>query len=497
MVGEPGCAPGGEWDTGEAKLIKLDANGWVKSLPAVNDAPRFTRVGTVLFRDMANRYPKGRYLVLYEGEGKIEYGFVKKDEAASRPGRDVIITDGSDAGVILQISQTDPKKTGNYIRNIRVIPEAYEARYRAGEIFHPDFLVKIAPFKTLRMMDWMVTNSNPPATWPERPRPSQASYAYRGGVPVEVMVTLANQLKVNPWFTMPHQANDDYVRQFATYVRDHLNPNLKVYVEYSNEVWNNIFPQHTWADQQGKARWGANTPTAYMKWYGFRSAQMAQIWQQTFAAKSNRVIAVFATQSAGMGLETTGLTVPIVSNSSNVPAAKVFNAYAIAPYFGNDLGAPTNQAKVKAWLKDADGGFARLFRQLRTGTLLSQNPKDLGRSLPQIFAEIRYHKQVAQKQGLSLVAYEGGQHLSGFWGVENDPAMTNFFIAANRRPEMYQLYQELLQAWKQIGGTTFMHFVDIYQPNKWGSWGALEYPNQPGGSPKYNALVDFIKKYQN
>jgi hypothetical protein len=493
IAGDLGCAPGGEWDTNEAKLIQLDANGWVKSLPAASDPPRFTRVGTVLFRDMANRYPKGRYWVLYEGEGKIEYSFVKKDDAASRPGRDVIITDGSDAGVIVQISQTDPKRTGNYIRNIRVIPEAYAARYRAGEIFHPDFLAKIAPFKTLRMMDWMLTNSNPPATWPERPRPAQASYAYRGGVPVEVMVALANQLKVNPWFTMPHQANDDYIRQFATYVREHLNPNLKVYVEYSNEVWNNIFPQHAWADQQGKARWGANTANGFMKWYGFRSAQIAQIWQQTFAAKSNQVIAVFATQSAGMGLEATGLTVPV---APNLPAAKVFNAYAIAPYFGNELGAPANQAKVKAWLKDADGGFARLFRQLRTGTLLSQNPKDLGRSLAQVGTEVRYHQQVAQKQGLPLVAYEGGQHITGFWGIENDSVLTNFFIAANRRPEMYQLYQEYLQIWKQIGGTTFMHFVDIYQPNKWGSWGALEYPNQPG-SPKYNALVDFIKKYQN
>jgi hypothetical protein len=492
-AGQPSCAPGGEWDTNEAKLINLDANGWVKSVPAVSDPPRFTKLGTILYRGIANRYPKGRYVVLYDGEGNIGYNYVKKDEAASRPGRDVIIADGSDEGIYIGIDQTDPKKTGNYIRNIRVIPEAYEARYRAGEIFHPDFLARIAPFKTLRMMDWMATNYNPPGVWQNRPRPQQASFAYRGGVPVEVMVALANKLKVNPWFTMPHQANDEYVRNFAIYVRDHLDPSLKVYVEYSNEVWNSLFPQHAWAHQQGLARWGPKTDAAYMKWYGFRAAQIAQIWKQTYGAKANRVIAVFATQAGWMGLESHGLNAPF---APNVPAAKLFNAYAIAPYLGSDIGAPANQAKVKAWLKDADGGFAKLFRELRTGELLSKNPKEKGRSLAQMSTEIRYHQQVAEKHGLSLVAYEAGQHLSGVLGVENDQAITNFFIAANRRPEMYKLYQDFLQMWKQAGGTTFMHFVDIGQPSKWGSWGALEYPNQPGGSPKYNALVDFIKKYQ-
>jgi hypothetical protein len=497
-AGEPGCAPEGEWDTNEAKLIDLDANGWVRSLPAVSDAPRFTKVGTLLFRGIGNRYPAGRYLVLYDGEGKLEYDYVQKDEAASRPGRDVIISDASDAGIYLVISQTDPKKTGNYLRNIRVIPETYATRYQAGEIFHPNFLDKITPFKTLRMMDWMATNYEPPGVWQNRPRVEQASYAYRGGVPMEVMVRLANQLKIHPWFTMPHTANDEYVRNFASYVRDNLDPSLKVYIEYSNEVWNGLFEQHGWANTQGKARLGANADPAFMKWYGLRSAQVAQIWKQTFAAKPNgrpdRVIAVFATQAASQGLEAAGLEVPVAPGQ---PAAKFFDAYAIAPYLGSELGAPDQQAKVKAWLKDADGGFGKLFRQLRQGDVLSQNPQDRGRSLPQILAEVRYHQQVAQKYGYSLVAYEGGQHLSGFWGVENDDALTNFFIAANRRPEMYQLYQDLLQGWKQLGGTTFMHFVDIGQPDKWGSWGALEYATQPGGSPKYNALIDFIRKNTN
>jgi hypothetical protein len=493
--GELGCLASGQWDTGESKLIDLDANGWVKSLPPASAPPKFTRVATLLFRDIAGRYPLGRYLVLYDGEGKIEYKFVKQDLAASKPGRHVIIPDGSNSGIGIVISQTDPQRNGNYIRNIRVIPAAYEANYRAGEIFHPNFVTRLIPFKTLRMMDWMATNNSEQQTWQGRPRVAQASYAYQGGVPVEIMVALANKLQASPWFTLPHKANDDYVRNFATYVRDHLDPKLKVYVEYSNEVWNGMFQQQRWAEIQGKARWGAKTEAAFMKWYGFRAAQVSQIWKQVFGAQANaRVLSVFATQTAWHGLETAGLNIQVTPGQ---PASKFFDVYAIAPYVGSDLGSPQNQAKIKSWLGDPDGGYVRLFRQMRMGDLLRSNPKDLGRSLSQLILDMRYHKQVAQKMGYALTAYEGGQHLVGHLGVENDQALTDFFIGANRHPRMYEIYQELLQAWKQAGGSTFMHFVDIGNPGKWGSWGALEYPTQPQGSPKYNALIQFIDKNRN
>jgi len=58
------------------------------------------------------------------------------------------------------------------------------------------------------------------------------------GMSVEYMVQLANDLNANPWFNMPHMADDDFVRNFATYVRDHLKPGLTAYVEWSNEIWN-------------------------------------------------------------------------------------------------------------------------------------------------------------------------------------------------------------------------------------------------------------------
>jgi len=61
-------------------------------------------------------YPGGKYVVLYEGEGTIEYKFdARKDEAASTSGRDVIDVNPSDKGIHLIITATDPNNTGNYI----------------------------------------------------------------------------------------------------------------------------------------------------------------------------------------------------------------------------------------------------------------------------------------------------------------------------------------------------------------------------------------------
>jgi hypothetical protein len=247
VSGQPNCK--GEWDTEEYNLLNLDENGWVKSLPSPEDAPKYTRVSTLLLREIPNRYPSGQYIVTYEGEGAIEYNFDgKKDEAASKPGRDIINVDATQGGgIMITITATDPKKTGNYIRNIKVVRSQDEQLYQSGEIFNPLFIEKIKKFRVLRFMDWMGTNGSEQKEWSNRPKPDSVSYAYRGNVPIEVMVNLANKVQEEPWFNMPHQATDEYMTNFAKMVKDSLDPKLKVYVEYSNEVWNWSFPQSHYA----------------------------------------------------------------------------------------------------------------------------------------------------------------------------------------------------------------------------------------------------------
>lgn len=100
-------------------------------------------------------------------------------------------------------------------------------------------------------MDWMRTNGSQVTTWSSRPQPTYARFSTEKGVPAEIMVELANVSEKSPWFTMPHQATDDFVLNFATIVRDNLLPSLTVYVEYSNEVWNSAFSQAGWVESRG------------------------------------------------------------------------------------------------------------------------------------------------------------------------------------------------------------------------------------------------------
>jgi hypothetical protein len=393
-------------------------------------------------------------------------------------------------GIYITIKSTDPKKTGNYIRNIRVIKAEEEILYGNKEIFNPAFIDKIKNFKYLRFMDWMSTNGSEQKEWFTRPTPQTASYTLRG-VPVEVMVALSNKVNAVPWFNMPHLASDEYITEFAKLVKQKLKSNLKVYVEFSNEVWNWQFPQAHYALQQGQARWGKDKGDAHMQWYGMRSAQMCDLWKSAFAEQKNRVVCVISTQTAWQGLENSVLDCSYWVTEGNKPCYQhSIDAYAISGYFGASLGAPENSVTVESWLNDQDGGFAKALRQLKQGGLLKE--KDSKDSLLDVYDSFIYHVNVARKKGLTLVTYEGGQHIVGYGGVENNRKLEKFFIELNRHKGMYHLYTELLNCWQKSGGTVFMHFVDVAIPSKWGSWGALEELKQ-NTSPKYQALIDFIK----
>jgi hypothetical protein len=481
------------WDTNEFEKLDLDENGWVRSLGDRDDGVQYTSVGTLLYREIGGRYWGGQYLVLYDGEGTLEYGFdAKKDELTSTPGRDVIDVTPSDGGIWLKITATDPNKTGNYIRNIRVISAAEEKTYQS-QIFNPDFIEKVKDFKVFRFMDWMATNHSTQSQWRDRPTPQSARYSDRG-VPVEIMVELVNRTHSDPWFCMPHGATDEYVTHFARYVKDHLEGDRQVYVEYSNEVWNGVFEQNRWVAQQGKNTWPNSSNSDYTKginWYSKRTTEIIQLWEQVFGEEKDRVVGVMGGQAANIEVAKQALSYAWADRPLS-HADSGIDAIAIAPYFGHYIGSPEHQAQAIVWATEADGGLNKLFDEITKGGVLSNSPK--GGALQQAYDWIEDHVELAQQEHLQLIAYEGGQHLAGFGGVENHEGITKLFIEANRDRRMGEIYREYIQRWFELGGGLFINFSDIAQPSKWGSWGALEYVNQTS-SPKYDAILDFLSLY--
>jgi len=291
--------------------VEYDKDGWPKKLNGGQAGTRFLHTipkGTV---------PEGNYTVLYDGEGKIDYS----DDArlvSREKGRDVIsIKAGKDKEfrVKLIIKLSNEK---NYLRNVRVLMpggvcsnnpyrrvngknQCRGAQFLSFEkhhktlLFNPDYLNYMKDFKVIRFMNMSGITRNPLMEWSKRPKVSNATWGGKAtirGAPLEIMVALANKLNADPWFTLPHKANNDFVRRYAQYVKANLKPNLKAYVEYTNEAWNSIFTQSHYVKDMGeRMRLDEDRAKAGYKYFSLRSVQIFDIWEQTFGG-TNRIVRV-------------------------------------------------------------------------------------------------------------------------------------------------------------------------------------------------------------
>jgi len=445
----------------------------------------------------AEAMPFNRVIVLYDGEGTLEYDWsARKVDAESSAGRDVV-TVGSGSS-LLRISSLN---TNNPLRNIRIIPEPYLSAYEAGEVFNPSFVERLTEFNTLRFMDWMQTNDHPQHVWADRPLPDDRTWK-AGGVPLEIMIQLANRLDINPWFNLPHLADETYINNFASLVKQQLAEQLIVYVEHSNEVWNWGFAQAQYANTTGRARWG-DVGNAYMQWHGMRTAQICDAFKLgPFADENRRVKCVLGVQTAYHGLQTGAVECPLWVAEGNEPCyTHGIDYLGLTTYFAAGLNGPRHSngadpdyvPTLESWFAEPDGGMDKAFAQLTAGTELRSvdGYENFQGVVAKTEEEMTYWSNYADQYGLGLVAYEGGQHITANGlHMQDNQAFIDFHIAVNRDPRMADIYAGVFNAWKAGGGGLHMHFVDIATPSKWGSWGALEYLEQES-SAKWDAVIRF------
>lgn len=465
--------------------IDYDKNGWPSDLNG-------GQVGTRFLNNIpADALPKGTYTVRYEGKGRLRYGGSAKLIKRLR-GRDLIRLEPKPNQVItatLFIMKSDPK---NYVRNIRVLmsggickdnpfkrissPKRCKRKsYKAFAdhyddiTFNPDYLNFMKDFKVIRFMNMAGITRNNLRKWKNRPNLKEATWGGpegQRGVPVEIMVKLANQLNINPWFNMPHNADDDFLKRFAGYVKQHLKPTLNVYIEYTNEAWNAVFvPQAEHMKQNGTIqKLDTDRRLAGFKYYSKQSVHVFKQWEAVFGDTS-RLVRV-------MGGMTTD---PVMSEIilAYQGAFQYVDALAIAPYFYID------QEKLGS-LRDKDDVFSLL------------SAADNRYSIDSLLKVIRSQAEKASAYGVNLIAYEGGQHLVDHKTHKLTEGATPHLVAANRDPRMAKQYRRLLEGWKDVGGKLFVAF-SAPRPITWhGSWGIKEYINQPDAkTPKYRALMAF------
>lgn len=437
----------GVWDDG--RTVDVDARGWVRSLAPGQRARSLVIWGTPA--------PAGELTITWQGDGALD--FWPQEVVRSERGRAIIRVDPRRGGVAVTITRTDPLDP---VRDIHVWPAGLE-----GQLFHSRFLESLRPYAVLRFMDWAMTNESTTVSWQERARLDDARWTVKG-VPLEVMVELANAVDADPWLTLPHTWDDDAVAQAAALVHARLPERRRVWIERSNEVWNGMFPQADHARRAGVARRRAQDPfEAQLREHAAQSAALFAPWERAFARTPHRLVRVLASMAANPWVSAVML--------QDQDLLRHVDVLAIAPYIGGRLGAPERAAATRA-----------------------MSPDDLLRALDQSIVEamahVRAHRDLAARHGLPLVAYEGGQHLVGVGPAAHDEALTALFHAANRDPRMRTVYLDYLAAWREAGGTLFVHYLDAAAPSSHGAWGARTGLDEPrAAAPKWDALLTFVE----
>jgi len=336
-----------------------------------------------------------------------------------------------------------------------------EADANANQTFDTTFLNDVRRYSSVRFLKWMLaTENNLPVSWATRTTPRSGTYIGPDGVALEYMVQLANEAGVDPWFTIPWNADDEYIRKFAEYVRDNLDPGRVAYVETANEVWNWAYKVTGQARDEGLERnLGPDAGRALLRRYAQRSGEVLDVWTDVYKGQMSRIVRVVGAQSVNPWASQQVL-------DFEDTASKV-DALTTAPYFGADLKTTPLTA----------GGLDTFFQT----------------TLPQILdARIEFARQqrdLAKRYGLRYITYEAGQHVT----AGTDVALLE---KIQRDPRMGQLYTRYLNYWRNEFGDLMVLFCDYGSISQYGGWGQQEYIGQPlSEAPKAQAVDLFRQSY--
>jgi len=425
----------------------------------------------------ASGYPSGDYQVSYRGTGTVSFSRYHSVDGVNQKMDDLdfapVLSDGIWKGTVHL--EKPPTIEGWYfvltitgqgnsdqIHDLHIISP--DADPSISPTFRPVFLQKLATFDgPLRMMDWMQTVGSTTTRFETRTQLTRFSWATSpAGLPYEVLIELANTLHKDLWVNIPHKANDAFITQFADMLRDTLDPSLKVYVEYSNEVWNS-------SSAAGIYVYNILAPAD-----GISAAQ--EMGKQTV-----RVSSIFKTEfgAARYAAQVRTMLGAFIANS--------FWAKDALDYIKATYGDP----------KDFIAGIAIAPYVGVESDMASVNNADL--TLDQLFAWmhnwidttmdvwLKANKGVADQYELALESYEGGQHLQAI----SFPGNEDVKRAAQDDPRMAGVYQHLISKWVGDGGDIFGNFSLATKYSKFGYWGLLQTIGE-NDSVKYSAVTGMI-----
>jgi hypothetical protein len=423
-------------------VVPTDTDGW----PTAN--PQGLTVFTHVFREMNGAYPAGDYVLTWEGSATVTpdlswdaTSFTIPDPG--NPNRMIVSVTPGNQGIKIDIDNIDPNDP---VKNIRLWMPGFE---NATSSFHPLFVSRLKTFKVLRFMDWQKINSSTEVQWSDRKQPTYAfqndardsQNGNHGGVAPEYILELCNLLEADPWFCMPHQADDNYVTQFAQMVRDGdpannilpLHAGATIYIEYSNELWNEApgFNQFKWLEDQATAATGSAVLIRDNEWFdqwALEAKRDFAIWKAEFANDSRPLLRVLAGQKSNVWILTkmiSRMNDPIDPNGKDV----LFDALACSTYFSNEVSGSTAEAilmNTKNKIQTED-----------------QSHYDKHADEAQKLSDPANHPNTYTGRVIPFISYEGGQEFA--------PNGNQLLFDIQRHPLMYQAYLENIRAFIKSG----------------------------------------------
>ncbi|RNA10793.1 PA14 domain-containing [Brachionus plicatilis] len=419
---------------------------------------------TLLLRDMYGRWPDSVYHVEYDGEGDIEFDYdAQLIEHVDKNKMKISVKMSSirDNGVFLKIHKIN---ASNPIRNLRVVMDGFEDIHEKIP-FHPLFMERLKQFKTIRFMPW--TEEKNIIKWSQRITPT--SYSEGNGVSFEHQVLLANLLKINPWFTVPYAADDNYVTEMAKLVLAQLRKDVTIYLEYTNEAWNDFFDSGKHCIEQGIQLGLSSDPVvARNLYYSKRSKEIIEIWKSIFGSEKDRIVLVLGSFTL----------MPIMSTRileyQSVYLSHTRIMLAITGYI--DCGSPS-----AAYVANSD--MSSLFEMCDS-------------DLERMNETIVQHLIIANSFNVGFGFYESGSGLSELSVIlsgSETPGATDKYIEWNRDPRMYQVYKNYYNMFDKLNLTENCHYAYVGLASKYGSWHLLEHQNQSiQDAHRYRAIMEII-----
>jgi len=472
--------------------IPFRADGYPKKVPFyVNGSALPQHVESPIAA--GGKQPAGNMHVLYKGSGEFHISgaqFLGEPEKGHRIYRfpehesDHVLT-------IMRSDEADP------IRQIAIVHKDDLDTY-LKQPFNPKLFGSLDKPPVIRFMDLMFTNGNAVQsakhatplnyyTWNSCPEVCDANHF--AGHPPEVLMQLSNRLNAHPWLTIGHQADDSFVRNFAERIKATISDDKYIFVEYSNELWNWLFPQAQWIAKQGCA----NPLTKVLQENGEcdgivsgrrmqakRSLEIIAIFKEVFGKDADRIKGVLAGQGSWVYQAEQALLA--VTDPNINPKLERFDILAIAPYFGGDsIDTP----------EERDFFVNSSFEALKQHSLKLINDNE-------VRGGVAAHKKLADQYGLALFAYEGGQHFVCGEANCEDQVFMNKLAAFQRHQVMEDLYDAYYKMWFEEGGSLFAVFSHMTGvESRWGAWGTSEYYGQPLSEvPKRRALIKASERYR-